>query len=93
VLQAVKDYLKITWDDEDNSLQGIIERGMIYLNRLMGVELDYEVDDEPKRLLLEYCRYVYNNAGEYFEENFRQEILRLQLMTGVSELEAVSDEA
>ena len=27
MLQAVKDYLKITWDDEDGSLQTIIERG------------------------------------------------------------------
>jgi len=43
VLQAVKDYLKITWDDEDGSLQTIIERGKAYLNDLVGKELEYGV--------------------------------------------------
>jgi len=41
VLQVLKDYLKITWDDEDGSLQAIIERGKAYLNDLVGKELDY----------------------------------------------------
>jgi len=138
VLQAVKDYLKITWDDEDASLQTMIERGKAYLNDLVGKELEYgvvlpadewyetelaailtqlmEEPEEPEApmtiaeaidlilaaekqrdkqvvmptpaasLLLDYCRYVHNNASEYFEENFARELLRLQLQVGVSEL-------
>jgi len=86
VLQAVKDYLKITWDDEDASLQAMIERGKAYLNDLTGTELDFDTDGQPKSLLLDYCRYVHNNASEYFEENFASELLRLQLQAGVSEL-------
>jgi hypothetical protein len=144
VLQAVKDYLKITWDDEDASLQAMIERGKAYLNDLVGKELDYscllpadewyetelaailtQLMEEPEEpgegeepaapmtiaeaidlilaaerqrdkqvvmptpaasLLLDYCRYSYNNASEYFEENFARELLRLQLQVGVSEL-------
>ena len=86
MLQAVKTYLKITWDDEDGSLQTIIERGKAYLNDLVGAELDFDVAGPPRSLLLDYCRYVYNNASEYFEENFASELLRLQLQMGVKAL-------
>lgn len=86
MLQKVKDYLKITWDDEDQNLMDIIERAKAYLNNLVGAELDYEVQDDPQAMLLDRCRYVYNNASEYFEENYRGEILRLQLRVGVKEL-------
>ncbi len=86
MLDAVKDYLKITWDDEDAALLSIIERGKAYLNDLAGAELDFDVAGPPRSLLLDYCRYVYNNASEYFEENFARELLRLQLQAGVSGL-------
>lgn len=86
LLPAVKDYLKITWDDEDAHLQGIISRGQAYLNDLTGTTLDFETDGQPKALLLDYCRYVYNNASEYFEENYSKEILRLQLQVGIEAL-------
>ena len=146
MLQTVKDYLKITWADEDAAIQGIIGRGQAYLNGLAGAELDYavcvsndeqyaadlrailgELTAEPAEgeeamtideaiaqilaaegrrdsctakpslavsLLLDYCRYVYNNASEYFEENFSKELLRLQLQEGIKAMadEVVSDE-
>ncbi|WP_330602762.1 head-tail connector protein [Anaerosolibacter carboniphilus] len=82
-MQAVRDYLKITWDDEDTMIQDLITRGKTYLNGLVGVELDFDVEDEPKSLLLDYCRYAYNNALEYFEDNFKTQILRLQLKKAV----------
>lgn len=85
MLQEVKEYLKITWEDEDNYIQGIINRGKDYLNNLTGTELDFEVEGQPKALLLDYCRYTYNNALEYFEGNFHKEIIRLQLQEAVKE--------
>lgn len=92
MLQAVKDYLKITWDDEDASLQAMIERGKAYLNDLTGTELDFDLPGPAQSLLLDYCRYVYNNASEYFEENYQQELLRLQLTTAVAAMESDDDE-
>lgn len=91
MLQEVKDYLKITWDDEDSSLQGIIDRGKNNLQELTGTELDFMIEGQAKSLLLDYCRYAYNNALEYFEENFHKEILRLQLMEAVK-ADAVEEE-
>jgi len=85
MLSAVKNYLKITWDDEDAALQTIIDRGKAYLDDLTGAELDFESDGPARSLLLDYCRYVYNNASEYFEENFATELLRLQLQMGVKD--------
>lgn len=85
LLTEVKDYLKITWTDEDSNLQGTITRGKDYLQNLTGTELDFEQEGQPKSLLLDYCRYAYNNALEYFEENFYKEITRLQLQEAVKE--------
>jgi len=93
LLQEVKNYLKITWEEEDAHIQGIINRGQAYLNVLTGAELDFEAEGPPKTLLLDYCRYVYNNASEYFEENFARELLRLQLQEGIKAMpEVVPDE-
>jgi hypothetical protein len=83
MLEELKSYLKITWNDEDTSLNRLIEQGKAYLNDLMGVTLDYDSEGQPKSLLLDYCRYAYNNALEYFEENFQKEILRLQFKSAV----------
>lgn len=83
MLENLKDYLRITWDDEDSLLESFIERGKAYLEDLTGTEIDF--DKAPaKSLLLDYCRYCYNNASEYFEENFQREILRLQLKSAVN---------
>ena len=90
LLEELKDRLRILDTVQDVMLQGIIEQGKLYLNDLMGVELDF-TDLSFKTLLLEYCRYVYNNATEYFEDNFQREILRLQLKVGVMENEKTSN--
>ena len=92
MLQIVKDYLKITWGDEDAGLTDLISRGQEYLNNLVGAELNFE-EALPCSLLLDYCRYAYNNAIEYFEDNFQKEILRLQLQTAAAELAAAEAEA
>lgn len=91
MLQKVKDYLKITWNDEDTAITDLITRGKKQLEGLAGAELDFDTEGLARALLFDYCRYAYNNASEYFEENFRHEILRLQLMTGVSLLPVEED--
>lgn len=91
MLNAVKMYLKITWDDEDSEIQSIIERGKAELNDMAGVELDFDSPGLARSLLLDYCRYVHNQAKEYFRENFSEEISYLQWRMGVQALG--SDEA
>ena len=88
LLELVKEELRITWDDEDTRLISMIERAKASLNKLMGAELDYEKPGPAQDLLLARCRYDYNNALEYFEQNFAREILRLQLQVAAEEVSA-----
>lgn len=83
LLQDVKDYLHITWQDEktDKNLTGMIKRGMARLKDVAGVStLDFKEEDLPKTLLLDYCRYANSHALEMFENNFQGELLSLHLM-------------
>lgn len=85
LLQAVRNYLDITWTDEagDEKLSGIIARGIKYIDNVAGAELDYSVEDRPRELLFDYCRYVRSNALEDFQENYLPELLSLQIFEEV----------
>lgn len=84
MLDAIKTYLRISWADDDTAIATLIDRGKTKLNELAGADLDFNTESLARSLLFDYCRYAYNNASEYFEENFQREILRLQLLTGVA---------
>ena len=86
LLEAVKNYLDITWTDTDldTKLTGIIARGMKYLDGVAGVELDYTVEDKPRELLMDYCRYVRSNALDEYMTNYLPELLTLQMQKEVA---------
>ncbi|WP_300760271.1 hypothetical protein [Janthinobacterium sp.] len=86
MLENLKEYLQITWADEDADLLKLIERGEKYLSRMTGTSLTFTTEDMPKQLLLDYCRYSRNNALEFFQENFASDILLLQLQEGIKEM-------
>lgn len=93
LLEIVKENLHVTWDDEDARILEMISRGVGYLNGLAGVELDYGTPGLPRSLLFDWARYAYNNATEYFEENYGYEIKRMNLQAGVTKmLEDQTDE-
>ncbi len=79
LLQELKDVLKITWNEEDASLIKLLEKGEAYLLGLANASFDFSKELTPKDLLLERCRYVYNNAGDEFEKNYKNELSRLIL--------------
>ncbi|EKS8371204.1 hypothetical protein [Bacillus thuringiensis] len=79
LLQELKDVLKITWNEEDASLIKLLDKGEAYLSSLTNASFDFSKEFIPKELLLERCRYVYNNAGDEFETNYKNELSRLIL--------------
>jgi hypothetical protein len=79
LLAELKGILQITWNDKDEDLRKMINRSMAYLCDLTGTSFDFSVDAPPKELMLERCRYVYNNAADEFEKNFHHELSRLIL--------------
>ena len=83
LLNELKEKLDCIGSTED--FTSLIERGQARLNNLTGVTLDFDSRGLAQDLLLEYCRYDYNNALEYFEANFSKEILRLQLQSAVKD--------
>lgn len=94
LLDAVKNYLDITWTDNagDEKLSGIIARGIAYINQTGGAEFDYTIEAKPKELLLDYCRYVRSNALADFQNNYLSELLTLQMYTEVAEYEAANSD-
>lgn len=93
LLEAVRNYLDITWEDPagDIKLSGIIARGIQYINKVAGAELDYTVEDKPRELLLDYCRYVRSNALNEFAVNYQHELLSLQIAQEVKDYVEASD--
>ncbi|MDW0112210.1 head-tail connector protein [Sporosarcina saromensis] len=85
LLKEVKNHLRITWVEEDTDIVKLIDRAKSYFKSVTGADLDFFKDGQAKHLLLERCRYVYNRSAEEFENNFRHEIINLQLSTAVAE--------
>lgn len=78
LLEIVKDYLRITWDEEDVAISDMIERCISYfLSR--GIDVNFAEHTVAQQLLLDRCRYVRNYKAEEFEDNFMSDILNLQL--------------
>ncbi|GGJ51025.1 hypothetical protein [Virgibacillus salexigens] len=81
--KELKGYLQITWDDEDQEIENIIKGGKAYLNSIAGTTIDYDKDLISRQLLMDYGRYVYNQSLEFFEVNFKRELLKLSIREGV----------
>ncbi len=92
LLNDVKDYINITWQDDktDKKITGYINRGMARLQFVAGASLDFEKEDLPRSLLLDYCRYANSQALEVFETNFQSELLELNLMFQVTTVGALA---
>lgn len=80
LLPMIKSYLQITWEDAstDSRVTGLIEDGIVYIDRLLGSPGDYTVPGQPRTLLKEYVRYARDEALDVFENNYIHLINELQ---------------
>lgn len=80
LLGEIKNYLDITWNDPegDKKLSGIMMRGIHALSGKIG-ECDFQGETQEKALLFDYCMYA--RAGEIpqFWQNYKAEIISLQI--------------
>lgn len=76
----VKNYLNITWSDTatDNKVRGLIASASVYLDGKGGGALDYDSDGLPRTLMMEYTRYMRDEALDVFENNYTSMILAMQ---------------
>lgn len=86
LLSDLKERLRITWNEEDEYLKKLIQRSETYLSELTNASFDFSKEEWPKEILLERCRYVYNNATDEFEINFHHELSRLILSVAIGKV-------
>lgn len=77
LLEEVKDKLYISWDDNDKQVKDIIIRSCRYIQSKISEQLLFTNESEEYNLMLERCRYDWNNALDEFEKNYSSEILAL----------------
>ena len=97
-LKDVKNYLNITWEDEDTDgrVKGAAARAQSSVRELIGavwlkfVDLSAEESTESEssgteaeQLFLDACRYIYNDAYEDFRRNFSETIISQRIKYSV----------
>ena len=80
LLNDVKNYLDITWDDTpgDAKILGIIKRGMAAISGKVG-ECDFYGETQERALLFDYVMYARAGEVPQFWSNYKDEIISLQI--------------
>ncbi|MGD7021776.1 phage head-tail connector protein [Rossellomorea vietnamensis] len=88
LLQDFKDRMHITHSSEDDNLKRLLSFSIVAIRSNCGsyeVEGETDIDIRARELVLERTRYVYNDALEYFEDNFLSELNSLGLSIAFEE--------
>ncbi|KAB2441378.1 hypothetical protein [Bacillus luti] len=89
ILQQFKDRMRLG-DDEDDNLRRILFASNKALIKDCGA-YDINEDETFKELVFERSRYVYNDALEYFSENFLTEINNFGIAKALEEIKLDGD--
>ena len=95
LIDTVKNYLDITWDDAhtDTKISGILARAQAKICAYAGTDsIDFGDGTTEQQLLLDLCRYTYNNASEDFEQNYKADLLMLRAKYATLDPEEVADD-
>ncbi|WP_242238138.1 hypothetical protein [Bacillus cereus group sp. BfR-BA-01316] len=89
ILQQFKDRMRLG-DEEDDNLRRILFASNKALIKDCG-SYDINEDETFKELVFERSRYVYNDALEYFSENFLTEINSFGIQKALEEIKLDGD--
>lgn len=78
ILNEFKERVHIFHEGEDDNLKNLLSFSVAFVESKIGA-FDIEENLKAKELVFERSRYAYNDAVEYFEDNFLSEILSLSL--------------
>lgn len=87
-LSIAKNTLKIFHTAEDEHIRRLLESSYNVLKEQVG-DFDIDTDNLGSELVYERVRYMYNDALEYFEDNFRTQIVELSIKNKL--LDSVDD--
>ncbi len=80
LLNTFKERMHISHSIEDDNLKHMLRQSIAYVEDTCGlfeVEAQTNLDYRAVELVLERARYTYNEALEYFEDNFLSEVFAL----------------
>lgn len=79
LVEEFKNRMRISHNIEDDNLKELLSFSISYLENRCG---DFDINEnlQAKELVIERTRYVYNDATEFFEDNFLSEITHLSFM-------------
>lgn len=80
LLNDVKNYLDITWDDTlgDQKIEGMVQRGMAAIKGKIG-ECNFYEETQERALLFDYVMYARAGEVPQFWENYKAEIISMQI--------------
>jgi hypothetical protein len=84
ILDELKERLHISHSSEDDNLMRLLSFSVQDLQAKCG-EFDLETNAQAKELVFERVRYAYNDALEFFDDNFLSMITRLGLEIALQE--------
>lgn len=90
LLAEFKERMKLS-DDEDSNLTRMLKASIEDLLDKCG-EYDVHTSERFKELVFERSRYAYNDALEYFDENFQKQIFKLGLSKALATSPSVEDD-
>jgi|SRR5690625_436187 len=82
VLKEFKGRMHISHNAEDDNLKRLLSFSVLAIKASCGefdIDGEEDTDIRAKELVFERTRYAYNDALEYFEDNFLSEINRLAI--------------
>ncbi|WP_347881712.1 phage gp6-like head-tail connector protein [Peribacillus frigoritolerans] len=87
LLREFKERMHISHSSEDDNLKRLLSFSIEVLQSKCGA-FDVEENTRAKELVFERTRYLYNDAVEYFEDNFLSEITSLGFSIALKEDES-----
>ncbi|MFS8189486.1 phage gp6-like head-tail connector protein [Rossellomorea marisflavi] len=78
ILEEFKERMHFTHNSEDSNLKRLLSFSYTRIQNSCG-PFDISLNQSGKEIVFERTRYAYNDAVEYFEDNFISEINALAL--------------
>lgn len=85
LLKEFKDKMHFSHSSEDDNLNKLLSFSITAIKKMVG-DVDIEQHAGARELVLERARYAYNEALEYFIENFSRDISTVQLDVALEEI-------
>lgn len=77
IVKKIKGYLGVTWTYQDDEIHGLVEDGIAKIEAVSS-STDF-TQGLGWKLLKTYCRYAWDGSEAYFEDNYKKDLLQLQL--------------